>query len=174
MVRESRKGNKDAFSELVRRYAQPVTMMILRLVRDEQEARDISQTVFMKAFEGIPRFMMASSFKTWLYRIAVNAVRDHLRRPRPVIDPYPEDQIVDPAPSPIDILEKLRFMDRMRSAIQELPEKQRLTLMLRVYEEMDYAQIARVLGGTAGSARVNFFQAVKNLSKKLKECDEGS
>ena len=61
LVREFRKGNRDAFAELVNRYSRPLTMMILRIVRDAEEAKDISQAVFLKAYEGLSGFMMASS-----------------------------------------------------------------------------------------------------------------
>ena len=84
-LREFRKGNKEAFSGLVERYSKPITMMILRMVKDLEDAKDISQTVFLKAYEGLPTFMMNSSFKTWLYRIALNAASDHLRKRKPTI-----------------------------------------------------------------------------------------
>ncbi|MBM3300423.1 MAG: hypothetical protein FJY85_10750, partial [Deltaproteobacteria bacterium] len=83
LVRQFRRGSREAFSELVRRHSRPLTMMIVRLIRDEEEAKDISQKVFLKAYEGLPRFMMASSFKTWLYSIAVNTVTDHKRKRNP-------------------------------------------------------------------------------------------
>ena len=83
LLKESRRGNHDAFSQLIQRHERPLTMMIFKMVRDLEDAKDLSQTVFLKAFEGLPRFLSASSFKTWLYRIAVNSVRDHLRKARP-------------------------------------------------------------------------------------------
>ena len=172
LVNESRKGNRAAFSELVRRHSRPLTMMILRIVRDEEEAKDISQAVFLKAFEGLSRFKMASSFKTWLYRIAMNAVKDHLRKRRPVPDSDLIDQAVDPARSPGERMDRGAHLRRLREAIEHLPEKQRLTLQLRIYEEMDYKEIASVLGGSAGSARGNFFQAAKTLREKLVKDDE--
>ena len=167
LVKEARKGSKDAFSELVRRHSKPLTMMVLRLVRDEEDARDISQKVFLSAYQGLPRFIMASSFKTWLYSIAMNAVRDHLRKRNPVMIPDVADQLPDPAESPADQLEKAHYLARLRRAMETLPLKQRLTLQLRVYEAMDYKGIARILGGTAGGARGNFFQAVKTLRERL-------
>jgi RNA polymerase sigma-70 factor (ECF subfamily) len=165
LVKEFRKGNRDAFSELVRRHTQPLTMMILKIVRDEEEARDISQSAFLKAFEALPRFLMASSFKTWLYRIAINKAKDHLRKKIPAPDTEFVEQSTDSALSVGEKLERKRWLKRLRDAVDSLPEKQRLTLQLRIYEEMDYREIARVLGGTAGSARANFFQA----SRKLRE-----
>lgn len=167
LVKEFRKGNREAFSQLVERYARPLTTMILKMVRDPEEARDISQTAFLKAYEGLNAFMGISSFKTWLYKIAVNAARDCLRkRTSPVsIDTVDEVAATDePAWARLD---SARHLQKLREAVEDLPEKQRLTLQLRVYEEMDYKQIARILGGTEGSARGNFFQAIRTLRNRL-------
>lgn len=169
LVKQFKKGNREAFSELVRRHSRPLTMLILKMVRDPEEARDISQDVFLKAFEALPRFMMASSFKTWLYKIAMNTVTDHVRKRRPNVEPEALERLIDPGRSASDQLEHLRYVEFLREAVQRLPEKQRATLQLRVYEDMDYKEIARVLGGTAGGARGNFFQAVKTLRRALAE-----
>lgn len=167
LLKESRQGNHDAFSQLVQRHERPLTMMIFKMVRDLEEAKDLSQTVFLKAFEGLPRFLSASSFKTWLYKIALNAVRDHLRKSKPVmVSAYLED-VPDPSDPPYEQLDKARDLKRMREAVEQLPEKQRLTLQLRVYEGLDYRDIAAIMGGTEGAARGNFFQAVKSLRETL-------
>jgi len=172
LVRDFRNGNREAFAELVRRYSRPVTMTILGIVRDNEAAKDISQHVFLKAFEKLSGFMFASSFKTWLYRIAINAARDHLRRRKYDFTAELNDYVADPGRPPGVRLEEHSTQLLVRSAIEELPEKQRLTLQLRIYDEMDYKEIARVLGGTEGGARVNFFQAVKTLRKKIGGIDE--
>jgi RNA polymerase sigma factor (sigma-70 family) len=168
LVKEFRSGNTEAFAELVKRHSRPLTMMILKMVRDQEEARDISQTTFIKAYEGLSRFTMASSFKTWLYSIAINAVKDHVRKKRPsAMENEILERVADPAVSSSDLLERAQLVSKLRQAIEELPERQRLTLQLRIYEEMDYQEIADTLGGNAGSARGNFFQAVKSLRAKL-------
>jgi RNA polymerase sigma-70 factor (ECF subfamily) len=167
LVKRFRKGDEEAFSELVRRHMKPLTMMILRMVRDEEEARDLSQAAFIKAFEALPRFMMASSFKTWLYRIAVNAVTDHLRKRRPTPDSEAVELSADPGRSVAEQMEKFSDAVELRKAVEKLPDKQRITLQLRIYEELDYHEIARIVGGTTGSARANFFQATKSLKAML-------
>jgi RNA polymerase sigma-70 factor, ECF subfamily len=167
LIKEFRKGSTEAFSELVKKYSRPLTMTILRIIRDAEEAKDISQMVFLKAYEGLPRFVMASSFKTWLYSIALNTARDHLRKRRPVQITDALDTLIDPSEPAGDRLDKERNLAKLREAIEELPPKQRLTLQLRIYEDMDYEEIAKMIGGSAGSARVNFFQAAKTLKEKL-------
>ncbi len=167
LLREFRKGNKEVFSELVSRYSKPLTMMILRIVGDPEEARDISQIAFLKAYEGLHKFMMVSSIKTWLYSIALNAMRDHLRKRKATLVPDAFEQLVDPK-EPVEVsLDKARNLERIREAMERLPEKQRLTVQLRIYEEMDYKEIAKLLGGTEGGARGNFFQGIKALKEKL-------
>lgn len=166
LVRQFRKGSKEAFGEFVERHSKPLTMMILRLIGDEEETRDISQKVFLRAYEGLPRFMMASSFKTWLYSIAINAVRDHWRRRNPVATSDIPDEFPDPACSPAEQFERAQESFTLRRLVANLPIKQRLTLQLRLYEEMDYREIARLVGGTAAGARSNFFQAVKTLRRQ--------
>ncbi len=167
LVKEFRNGSDEAFTELVKRHSRSLTTMILRITRDEEEAKDISQTVFLKAYTGLSRFIMASSFKTWLYSIALNAVRDHLRRRKPEITSEDLERLADSTDSVGDRLDNARSLKKMRDAIQELPDRQRLTLQLRVYEGMEYEQIAGLLGGTAGGARANFFHAVKALRNRL-------
>lgn len=167
LIREFRNGNRDAFCSLMRKYSRPITLLILKMVRDEEDAKDLSQAAFLKAYQGLPRFLMDSSFKTWLYSIALNTVKDHLRKKKYHFVTDVTDEIEDPTDNPAAQLEKGQYRRKMRDAVESLPEKQRLTLQLRMYEGMDYKEIAEVLGGTAAGARGNFFQAAKTLREKL-------
>jgi RNA polymerase sigma-70 factor, ECF subfamily len=168
LVRAFKNGDKNSFSDLVKKYSKPLTMMIMRIVKDPEEARDLSQTAFLKAYEGLAGFEMASSFKTWLYSIAMNTAKDFLRKHKPELDPI-VDRTPDRRELPPEIIDRERKLRKIRNAIEQLPEKQRLTLQLRVYEEMSYKEIAAVLGGTEGGARVNFFQATKTLKDSLED-----
>ncbi len=168
LVRQFRKGDTDAFEELVRRHSRPLTSLIERVVRDWEDAKDITQTAFLKAYEALPRFMMASSFKTWLYKIALNAAKDHMRKRSDVYDPEAVDALADPVDPVPDRLHKARVVAELRTIIGRLPEKQRLTLLLRVDGGLDYKEIAKILGGTPGAARGNFFQAAKTLKEQMR------
>ena len=135
LVNSAREGDRDAFNILVERYAKPLTMMILRMVKDAEDARDISQHVFLKAYERLPLFRNSSSFKTWLYKVAINTVTDHLRRRKPDFLTVISTTLWTPSIR----LRQLATMEkeqelRIRTAVQDLPEKQRMTLQLRVYE----------------------------------------
>lgn len=167
LIRQFRNGNREAFCTLMLRYSRPVTLLILKIVHDEEDAKDLSQAAFLKAYQGLPRFFMDSSFKTWLYSITLNTVKDFLRKRKLRRVKDITDEIEDPAETPAAKFERAQYAQKMREAVEQLPEKQRLTLQLRIYEGMDYKEIAKILGGTAGGARGNFFQATKTLREKL-------
>ena len=158
----SEKATRRFFPNLSVGYSKPLTMMILRLVRDPEEAKDISQMAFLRAYEGLHKFMMVSSIKTWLYTIALNAMRDHLRKRKVTLVPDMLDQLVDPAEPTEESLDRARNLERIRKALETLPEKQRLTVQLRIYEEMDYKEIAKVLGGTEGGSTRQFLSGCKS------------
>jgi RNA polymerase sigma-70 factor, ECF subfamily len=167
LVIRAQKGDRDAFTKLIDKYSRPLTMMILRMVRDKEDARDISQQVFLKAYEHLPLFKHSSSFKTWLYKVAINSVKDHLRKRTLPSGPGDLEGIADPTDSPASLLEKEQELHLIRAAVLDLPDKQRMTLLLRIYEGMDYGQIAQILGGREQSARGNLYEALKALKHKL-------
>lgn len=169
LVTAFRNGNREAFAELVRRYSRHITLTILRIVGDLEDARDLSQEVFLKAYTGLPRFFGISSFKTWLYTIALNHARDHVRKRRFTHAEQNPDTLPTPNELPGEQWEPVLLTQKIREEIEKLPEKQRLTLQLRIFDGLEYSEIARILGGTAGGARGNFFQAIKTLREKLKE-----
>jgi len=167
LVNCARAGDRKAFCALVEKYAKPLTMMILRMVKDKDDAMDISQQVFLKTYERLSLFRNSSSFKTWLYKVAVNAVKDHVRTQKTTFSSDALDSLADPAESPALLLEKKQELGRIREAVQDLPEKQRMTLQLRVYEGLEYEEIAKILGGRANAAKANLCEAVKTLRRKL-------
>ncbi|MGO9570579.1 MAG: RNA polymerase sigma factor, partial [Desulfomonilaceae bacterium] len=112
------------------------------------------------------RFMMVSSIKTWLYTIALNAMRDHLRKSKAILVPDMLDQLGDPAESADESLDRARNLERIRKAMETLPEKQRLTVQLRIYEEMDYKEIAKVLGGPGTSRKLSAEEEFKKALER--------
>jgi RNA polymerase sigma-70 factor (ECF subfamily) len=169
LVARFQNGYHEAFSELVERHLKPMTLVVLRMVRDGEAAKDIAQTTFLKAYESLSGFQKASSFKTWLYRIAVNTTKDHFRKAKEHSDTDVSELPAAPEDSPSVLFEKARGLASLRTAIEKLPEKQRLTLQLRIYDEMGYNEIAQILGGTEGGARANFFQAVRSLKVSMED-----
>jgi RNA polymerase sigma-70 factor, ECF subfamily len=172
LVKRFLKGDHNAFTELVDRYSRPLMLFCLKMLHDQEEAKDVSQQVFLKAYEHLPGFSMNSSFKTWLYAIAINSIRDAFRRKKQEYSGDGHLDVIDPAESVTDRLDKHRQLHKLRILIEMLPEKQRLTVLLRLYEELDYKEIANLIGGSEGSARVNFFQGIKTLREKMVEQNE--
>jgi RNA polymerase sigma-70 factor, ECF subfamily len=169
LVARVRGGDRRAFDLLFSRHQRGLYYLCLRISGGEAEAQDLCQRAFLRAFESLGSFRGESSFKTWLYRIAVNLsknfLRDAGRRGEVAMEIEPQA-----SPSEKDALERvLAEEDRqqLQRVIGGLPEKQRATLQLRVYEDLSFAEIAKILGGTENAAKVNFHYAVRTLKKLL-------
>jgi RNA polymerase sigma-70 factor (ECF subfamily) len=135
-------------------------------VGNQEDAADLAQDVFVRAFKGLARFKGESSIRTWLYRVAVNVSLNRVAVRRPATEPLDATDHVDPQfVHPLDALARGRQLTRVRDAIRRLPPKQRATLILRVYQDMDYGEIAHVVGGTVGAVKANFFHALASLKR---------
>ncbi len=162
-------GEERAFEQLVTRHQKVVYYMALRIVGNHDDAADITQQAFMKAFQEIRKFKRQASFRTWLCKIAVNLSLNHLKRSR-VAERYARsDEEPDQGDAPLETLLKRERDRRVRRAIGELPERQRLTLILRCYHLMSHKEIGQILGITENNSRANYFHALKNLKARLIE-----
>lgn len=163
LVSRYRAGEARAFDELVRKYQRSIYYLALRYVKDADDAKDVAQRSFVRAFEALGGFRGGSSFKTWLYRIAVNLslnyLRDHKRERSAEL---PEDAITSDAIGAGRLL-GAEERARLRAAIEELPPKQRIVLELRVFDELSFRDVAAVADCTENAAKVNFHLAVKRL-----------
>jgi RNA polymerase sigma-70 factor (ECF subfamily) len=169
LVEQTLRGETEAFENLVRKYQAPLYYLALRFVRDEQAAADLAQTTFLKAFQGLGGFRQEASFKTWLYRITINLCKNYLRD-RAKRAPATSEEI-DP-PSHSDPLQELIKHEDQRLMVQawgKLPERQRLTVTLKVHEGMKYREIAEVLGCSVGAVKANFHHACTKLQEILQE-----
>jgi RNA polymerase sigma-70 factor (ECF subfamily) len=163
-----RRGEREAFDRLVERYQRDVYRLCYRYVNNHEDANDLAQEVFLKAWRAIGRFRGESSFSTWLYRIAVNACLNFRAARRPVAQELPET-LVDPdrgAPARVEADERAR---EVRAAVGRLPEKQRATLILKVYHELTHEEVAEILGSTVGTVKANLFHALGNLRRLMAE-----
>jgi RNA polymerase sigma-70 factor, ECF subfamily len=160
-----------AFDRLVERHRRSVYQLCYRYVGNHEDASDLSQEVFLRAFRGLKHFRGQSSVATWLYRIAVNVCLNHVGTKKPLDQPnesIEDHQFVDVrSDSPADRVLKQERDGRVRAAIARLPAKQRATLILRTYHEMSHQEIADVLGSSVGAVKANFFHALGNLKKLL-------
>jgi RNA polymerase sigma-70 factor (ECF subfamily) len=139
-----------------------------RFVGNHEDASDLSQEVFLRAYRGLRNFRGQSSLATWLYRIGVNVCLNRVSAKTLPVEPIENRQPVDPHhESAPDRLLRHERAARVRDAIARLPRKQRATLILRMYHELSHQEIAGVLGSSVGSVKANFFHALGNLKKLL-------
>jgi RNA polymerase sigma-70 factor, ECF subfamily len=162
-------GEREAFNELVLKYQKPLYSLLYRMVSDHDDASDLLQKTFVKAFTGLKGFERRSSFKTWLYQIAINLAKN-VYRDRSRIEKVPiDDVIITRDPKTLETLIKQESGLLLRQSLARLPEKQRLTLILRVQEAKKFGEIAVIMKCSIGTAKANYHHAVQKLKKIMGE-----
>ena len=185
LVRRCQAGDTDAFDQLVTRYRTRVFAMIYNMVHNEQDAWDLAQDAFVKAWKSIGRFKGKSSFYTWIYRIVMNVTIDWLRkREVKASDAEFDDAIqlkeVDPAsktvpkadPLPHQRLERHEIRERIDKAIAQLSPEHRAVILMKEIEGMQYHEIAEALGCSIGTVMSRLFYARKKLQNSLRDVYE--
>jgi RNA polymerase sigma-70 factor (ECF subfamily) len=169
LVREFLAGHRDAFDLIVERHRRHVYQLCYRFVGNHEDAADLSQDVFVRAFKGLHRFKGDSSIGTWLHRIAVNACLNRVSQKRPPLEALTGmDRASEAEVDALTAVTRLETAGAVRRAIGQLPPKQRATVVLRIYQELSHEEIARILGSSVGAAKANFFHALGNLRKLMK------
>jgi RNA polymerase sigma-70 factor (ECF subfamily) len=162
-------GQGEAFDRIVERHRRHVYQVCYRFTGNHEDASDLAQDVFVRAFKGLRRFKGESSLGTWLYRVAVNASLNQAARRRPDTRPIDGFEHADPhAIDPLQTIEAGQQTAWIRRAIRQLPPRQRATLILRVYQDLSHEEIARVLGSSVGAAKANLFHALTSLKRLVK------
>ncbi len=167
LVERFRAGDRDAFGELVLRHQRGVYFLVWRYVRSEEDARDLTQAAFVRAWNNAGAFRGDSAFRTWMYRIAVNLALNLLRDHRHWQTAELSDQLVSDAPEAPELLERALQADQLRAAISALPSKQRLVVDLRVQEGLSFRQVAEIAECSEDAAKANFHHALKRLRQLL-------
>jgi len=161
-------GRAGAFDVIVERHRRSIYQLCYRFVGNHEDASDLSQDVFLRAFRGLRNFKGESSLGTWLYRIGVNVCLNRVSAKTPVNEPIDKHQYVDDrSESPSERVLRGERAVRVRAAITRLPRKQRAALILRMYHEMSHQEIAETLGSSVGAVKANVFHALQNLKKLL-------
>jgi RNA polymerase sigma-70 factor, ECF subfamily len=159
-------GHSDAFALLVERYDRAVYHLAYRTLHDVEEARDVAQEAFFKAYRSLRTFKPGSKFSTWIFAITYHACCDRLnRRKRYSSDELPER--ADPGPGPESQAIALDQARRLRAAIEQLPEKYRTVITLYHLQGKQYDEIATVLGIPMGTVKTHLFRAKEQLRKLL-------
>lgn len=169
LVRRARDGDEAAFSALVRAHSDSVYRTALAIVSDPDVAQDVSQEAFLKAFRALPGFRGDASFRTWVLTIAANAARGALRRSgrRREVDMESVPPLESEETSPEEGAVQSDEAARARSALATLPEKQRLSVQLRVEQGLSFREIGDVIGSSEGAARVNYFHGIRRLREMM-------
>jgi RNA polymerase sigma-70 factor (ECF subfamily) len=168
LVAASLAGRREAFDVIVERHRRSVYQVCYRFVNNHEDASDLSQEAFVRAWRGLRKFKGEAALSTWLYRIAVNVCLNRVSAKRPETEPIGVDRFEDPrAEDPGAGLVRGERAAAVRRAIAALPDKQRATLILRAYHDLSHQQIADILGSSVGAVKANFFHALGNLKKIL-------
>jgi RNA polymerase sigma-70 factor (ECF subfamily) len=168
LVAACREGRRDAFDLLVRRHQRAVYQVCYRFVGNHADASDLAQDAFLRAWRGLAGFKRESSVGTWLYRIAVNTCLNRLAVKVPPMRDVDGLELVDHAnEGASERVLRAERAARVRRAILALPDKQRATVILRMYQDLPHQQIADLLGNSVGSVKANLFHALRNLRRNL-------
>ena len=185
LVKQCQAGQTEAFDQLVNRYRSRVFAMIYNMVHNEQDAWDLAQDSFVKAWKSIKRFRGQSSFYTWLYRIVMNVTIDHVRK-KQIKGAGTEfnDEVklgeIEPAartapksePLPHRQMERSEIRARIDAAIAQLTPEHRAVILMKETEDMQYHEIAEALGCSIGTVMSRLFYARKQLQNLLRDVYE--
>jgi RNA polymerase sigma-70 factor (ECF subfamily) len=167
VLRKAQRGDERAFTLIVRTYETPVYNYVLRLVNDRVLAEDLTQEVFLRVFQGLPRFSLRSKFTTWLFQVTKNRVLDELRaverRPRLVValEDVPPLEVVD-AP-----VERVEAVDAVWRSVRELNEDLKMALLLRDVVGLSYTEIADALEITLATVKWRIYKAREEVQLAL-------
>ena len=171
LVFRSRNGDREAFGALVCCHRPGVINVVYRMCGDAHLAEDAAQISFIRAWQHLSGFQPESSFRNWLYRIAVNAALDLIRREKPSAS-LEKFEAADQGDCLDTRVEKQKRIEQVRRAVLSLPEASRATLILREYEGLSYHEIAATLEISPGTVMSRLNYARKRLAELLRDCME--
>lgn len=173
LVRLARKGDSDAFAQLVRLHEKRVYTLALRMAGNPSDAEEIAQEAFLAAWRGLPAFRMDSSFSTWVYRLTSNACIDFLRRGKKRAADVPlcgdgwDFTLPDDAPGPYEAAERRELREAIRRGMEALSPEQRQILALREFQGLSYEEIGAVLELEQGTVKSRIARARLRLREVL-------
>jgi RNA polymerase sigma-70 factor (ECF subfamily) len=177
LVDRSKTGDTESFNQLVRRWERPIFALAYRTLGREEDARDVTQETFLRAFRALPGFKGDAKFSSWLYRIALNLCRDWMRKDRrtPVVA-VPEgvdvEQLVSEnhqSASVEDLAARAELSRSVAKAMEHLPEEQRTAILLKEYHGLTFQEIADMTNCPLSTAKTRVYQGLTLLRKHLAE-----
>jgi RNA polymerase sigma-70 factor (ECF subfamily) len=185
LVARATAGDVDSFNQLVTRWERPVYALAYRTLGREEDARDVVQEAFLRAFRGLKGFKGQAKFSSWLYRITLNLCRDWIRRERraPIVQ-VPEgtdpvdlaDERVAPTESVEELVARREMSSAVAKAMADLPEEQRTAIMLKEYHGLTFQEIAEMLDCPLSTVKTRLYQGLSVLRRRLerRQAEEAS
>ena len=175
LVARSIGGDSDSFNELIHRWERPIYALAYRQLRREEDARDICQETFLRAYRALPGFRGQAKFSSWLYRIALNLCRDWMRRERrtPLVQTPEDVDLMDLAAAhePTESIEDRIARNDLSRAVERamtlLPEEQRTAIVLKEYQGLTFQEIADLLGCPLSTVKTRLYQGLTVLRREL-------
>lgn len=162
---------RQAFNEVMREYSEPLYWQIRRMVESHDDASDVLQNTFLKAWQNIENFRGEAKLSTWLYKIALNESITFLARERKRLNLSLDDE----ESHLVNLIEADEWIDgdelalKLRKAVASLPEKQRMVFNMKYYDDMKYERMSEILGTSVGALKASYHLAVKKIEKMLGE-----
>jgi RNA polymerase sigma-70 factor (ECF subfamily) len=180
LVARSRGGDLDSFNQLVLRWERPIYALAYRVIGREEEARDVAQETFLRAFRALGGFKGQAKFSSWLYRITLNLCRDWIRRERrSAIAPVPEGiDLIELAgeATPSETIEELvsrkQLSEAVAKAMAMLPDEQRTAIILKEYHGLTFQEIADLLDCPLSTVKTRLYQGLTVLRRHLQQADQ--
>lgn len=171
LVEEVKKGNRSAFSTLVKRHQKGVLRLTYRFLKDTGTAEDVTQDSFIKAYERLNSFEARSTFKSWLYQIAVNTAKNKLRDKTSMMSDIADMALGIPAKAE-RVLVHGAISKLIQQHVDQLPFKQKTALVLRVYEDLSFKEIAEIMDCPYDTAKANYRHALMKLKEEVSNYEE--
>jgi len=175
LVARSNGGDPDSFNELIRRWERPIYALAYRQIGREEDARDVCQETFLRAYRALNGFRGQAKFSSWLYRIAINLCRDWMRRERrtPVMQAPEDVDLMDlaaarePSESIEDRIARNDLARAVERAMAVLPEEQRSAIVLKEYHGLTFQEIADLVGCPLSTVKTRLYQGLTVLRREL-------
>jgi RNA polymerase sigma-70 factor (ECF subfamily) len=171
LVQDVKNGDRKAFSELVVRHQRSLLRLTLRFTREQALAEDIVQESFLKAYQKLDLFEARASFKSWLYQIAMNTAKNKFRERKMELTDIEDTQTPGLDPGAEVGLVRGDIQTALRAEIDKLPEKQRMALSLRIFEDLSFKEIAAIMNCPYDTAKANYRHALLKLRERLESED---
>ena len=168
LVQLVKAGEITPFDELVRRHQIKIHDLCYKVLRNYDDAKDMAQVTFLKAYRKINKFGGRSKFSTWLYRIAVNNCLNFIKKRRPTEELF-EEITGSKSDDPVQIYKNKRFREMIHATVAKLPKVQKAVFTLRTLQDFSYQEISDILNKPISTIKVNHHLAVKNLRNQLKD-----